>query len=414
MLLLRTLLTLCLALFAGTTVVDPSTLDGKVIFGYQGWFMTPNNGANVGFRHWSKDPNSMNPKTVNVDIWPDMTEYPADSIQSTDLVLPGSQSAPVFSSLNPGVMDLHFKWLQDYSLDGMFLQRFLGEVQDSRFFAIRNNVTINMRAAAEKYGRTFAIMYDISEMTDDGLLTKIQNDWKYLTETLQVTQSPQYQKHNGKPVLTIWGLGFTHINVSSSVALQIVSYFQSQGYYVIGGVPFAWRTNDQDSRPDFASVYQQFDALSPWAVGRFDDSGVKSAFEVRVLDKTLSYARGQYYAPVLFPGFSCANMNSPTAPLNQIPRLAGKFFMDQADGLVNILLAKKTFLYLAMFDEMDEGTAFFKAALNKNQVPVDPAFVTLDIDGTELPSDYYLQLAGQVTANFKKVSALTSKTLLRA
>jgi len=395
------------------SVVDASTLDGKVIFGYQGWFMTPNDGNNVGFRHWTNDTNSMNPHTVKVDIWPDMTEYPADAIQKTDLVLPNGQPATVFSSAHPGVMDLHFKWMQNYGLDGVFLQRFLGETRDKRFFDIRNKVTTNMKASAEKYGRTFAIMYDISGLTDSNLMSLIQNDWTYLIETLKVTQSPQYQKHNGKPVITIWGPGFTRVNVSSDVCLQMIAYFKSKGCYVIGGVPFYWRTSGGDSKPNFGGVYEQFDALSPWAVGRFSDSGVQKAFDTRVIDKTLTYSRGQYYAPVLFPGFSWANMN-PTASLNQIPRLGGKFFLDQADGLVNTLLAKKTFLYIAMFDEMDEGTSFLKAAPTNATTPVSPAFVTMDIDGFKLPSDFYLKLAGQVTANFKKVSAAASKTLFRA
>jgi len=395
---------------SSASIVDASTLDGKVIFGYQGWFLTSNDGNNVGFRHWSKNFDSMNPNTVNIDVWPDMTEYPVSATQKTDLVLTNGKPASVFSSTHPGVMDLHFKWMQNYGLDGVFLQRFLGEVQDGRFFNIRNKVTTNMRAAAEKYGRTFAIMYDISGLNDNGLLDKFKNDWKYLTETLKVTQSKQYQKHNGKPVVTIWGLGFGHVDISPQVSLQIIAYFKSKGCYVIGGVPFYWRTGDHDSKSNFGAVYQQFDALSPWAVGRFGDSGVKSALDVRVTDKTLTSSRGQYYAPVLFPGFSWANMNKPTARFNEIPRLGGKFFSNQATSILENLSAKKTFLYLAMFDEMDEGTAFFKTASTKADTPVSPAFVTLDTDGQKLPSDFYLKLAGQVTANFKKAS----KTSLRS
>jgi glycoprotein endo-alpha-1,2-mannosidase len=46
-------------------------------------------------------------------------------------------------------------------------------------------------------------------------------------------------------------------------------------------------------------------------------------------------------------------------------------------------------LYFAMFDEIDEGTAIFKASLNP---PVGKStFVTFD---PGIPSDYYLDLAG--------------------
>jgi hypothetical protein len=46
-------------------------------------------------------------------------------------------------------------------------------------------------------------------------------------------------------------------------------------------------------------------------------------------------------------------------------------------------------LYIAMFDEIDEGTAIFKASLNP---PAGKStFVTFE---PGIPADYYLQLAG--------------------
>ena len=32
--------------------VDATTLDGKVLCGYQGWFNTPGDGTQFGFNHW--------------------------------------------------------------------------------------------------------------------------------------------------------------------------------------------------------------------------------------------------------------------------------------------------------------------------------------------------------------------------
>jgi hypothetical protein len=53
-------------------------------------------------------------------------------------------------------------------------------------------------------------------------------------------------------------------------------------------------------------------------------------------------------------------------------------------------------LYVAMFDEMDEGTAIFKCA---DQVPVGTqGFVTND----GLPSDHYLWLTGQIGRVLRK------------
>jgi hypothetical protein len=52
-------------------------------------------------------------------------------------------------------------------------------------------------------------------------------------------------------------------------------------------------------------------------------------------------------------------------------------------------------IYGAMFDEVDEGTAMFKLAPTRESVPSGVPIVTLDADGEQLPSDWYLQLARQ-------------------
>ena len=58
-------------------------------------------------------------------------------------------------------------------------------------------------------------------------------------------------------------------------------------------------------------------------------------------------------------------------------------------------------IYVAMFDEIDEGTAIFKIARN---VPVgESKFIPLD-DG--IPSDHYLWLTGQAAVMLKKKQQL--------
>jgi hypothetical protein len=60
-------------------------------------------------------------------------------------------------------------------------------------------------------------------------------------------------------------------------------------------------------------------------------------------------------------------------------------------------------LYVAMFDEVDEGTAIFKCT---NRPPVDPEATFLTYEG--LPSDHYLKLtgrAGQLFGDRKPASA---------
>jgi hypothetical protein len=60
-------------------------------------------------------------------------------------------------------------------------------------------------------------------------------------------------------------------------------------------------------------------------------------------------------------------------------------------------------LYIAMFDEMDEGTAIFKTA---SRVPEGTlGFVT----EPALPSDHYLWLSGQIGKALRQEIPLTEK-----
>ena len=57
-------------------------------------------------------------------------------------------------------------------------------------------------------------------------------------------------------------------------------------------------------------------------------------------------------------------------------------------------------LKIAMFDEVNEGTAMFKAAPHRTDAPSQGYWLTLDADGGDLPSDWYLRLAGEITKAF--------------
>jgi hypothetical protein len=53
-----------------------------------------------------------------------------------------------------------------------------------------------------------------------------------------------------------------------------------------------------------------------------------------------------------------------------------------------------------MFDEVDEGTAIFKLAPHWRDAPDQGFWLTLDVDGADLPSDCYPRLAGETTGMF--------------
>ncbi len=374
--------------------VDASTLSNKLMMGYQGWFACPNDGSTVnGWNHWSS---SGTPVATNlaVDFWPDVSELGSNELFSTGMKLPDGSPAKVYSAFNQTTVVRHFKWMKDNHLDGVFLQRFGSELSSSTLFPFRNQVTVNVRVGAETYGRIFAIMYDISGMASNTLVSTLTNDWLYLVNNLGVTNSPAYARHRGKPVVAVWGFGFTDRPGTPQDAQTVIAFFKAAGCTVMGGVPTCWRTLTSDSQTNaaWATAYRSFDIISPWSVGRYSTTNQVDSFQASQIIPDLSDTRAHNldYMPVIFPGFSWHNLNGGT--FNQIPRYGGAFYWRQVYDYIG---AGCNMLYGAMFDEMNEGTSMLKMAATTNQLPTGASLVPLNIDGHSLPGDWYLQLANQ-------------------
>ena len=144
-------------------VVDATTLDRKLMFGYQGWFACPGDGSPLGaWEHWFVGGQPARAATLRVDMWPDGSELSAEERCETPLTLPSGATATLYSAYNPKTVDRHFRWMQEYDLAGVFLQRFTVRLQNSAVLGFRDGVARNVRSAAESNGRVFAIMYDIS------------------------------------------------------------------------------------------------------------------------------------------------------------------------------------------------------------------------------------------------------------
>ncbi len=110
------------------TDVDATTLDGKVLCGYQGWFNTPGDGTNFGFTHWGQGLNRPDGGRFTVDMWPDVSEYdPQDLCEVPGLKMPDGSPARLYSAFRKGPVLLHCKWMRQYGIDGVFLSRFVGE-----------------------------------------------------------------------------------------------------------------------------------------------------------------------------------------------------------------------------------------------------------------------------------------------
>jgi hypothetical protein len=385
--------------------VDASTLNGKVLLGYQGWFSCPGDGNPANnWRSWSRGVPAAD--TLTIDLFPDLSELDPDERCPVPGMTIGGKPAFLYSAWKPKTVARHFRWMKDYGLDGVLVQRFVGSIAGKR--SSGDVVLKNIVAGARQYGRTFAIEYDITGGDPATFAQTLKDDWVYLVDELKLTADPNYLRHNGKPVLSVWGMGLTedrHVPADPAAAAALVDWFRSKSaekYRVtyMGGTPSRWRTLDRDAKPDpgWTAVYQAMDVIQPWTVGRYRDAeGVDRWKDERIVTDLAETKRNrQLYMPVVFPGFSWHNLNR-TAAENQIPRHRGEFLWRQA---YNAKVSGATMLKIAMFDEVNEATAIFKAASRRKDAPDQGYWLTLDADGAELPSDWYLRLAGDITRMF--------------
>ncbi|MGD0750608.1 MAG: hypothetical protein ABSA23_04290, partial [Anaerolineales bacterium] len=106
----------------------------------------------------------------------------------------------------------------------------------------------------------------------------------------------------------------------------------------------------------------------------------------------------------VFPG--TAFHNTAGTPFNQIPRRGGNFYWRQ---VYNVVSLGAPMIFNAMFDEVDEATAMYKIAATTNDQPAGVQLVTMDVDGTKLPNDWYLRLGGAATMMLRGDIPLTAK-----
>jgi len=382
-----------------------SGIERKVLAGYQGWFACPTDGAPPGsWVHWFSG-SVPDAQHATFDVWPDTSELTPRERCPTAMTLPDGSQAVLYSSASPETVERHVTWMQQYGVDGVFYQRFLTTLDDPELAANRDLVLENLLRSAARHGRKVAVAWDVSGFTQERIRTAIARDWRHLVDDLHVTASPAYLYDHGRPLVEVWGLGFGHVEATPALAAAIVGDFHDAraprfAARVVGGVPSLWREPTGDASLDAAwtDAYAQFDVIHPWPLGRYWDDASIDVYRADGLgpDLGLTRSRGQGYMAVVFPGFSWHNLfrnRGEDWPLNQIPRRGGRFLWRQGWSAVE---AGATTVYVAMFDEVDEGTAIFKAAPTQTEIPADGTFLSLDADGERLPSDWYLRVTGEI------------------
>lgn len=370
--------------------VDASTLNGKHLMGYQGWFGTP---ASGGWSHWFGGQPTAGDATF--DVWPDTRELDPDELTDTAMDAKGGGKAKLWSSHNAKTVARHFRWMKEAGIDGVSMGRFSVGTANGGASPGFNQPLLNVRDAAEASGRVFFIWYDVSGHSASTFVADIKADWERLVDQQQITASPSYLRHRGRPLLGIWGVGIGDRPGTPADWANLIAFFKNHPnpkYRVTllaGGIP-GWATD-----PVWGPIFKSVDVISPWTVGAFADDAGADNFANSVVKPDLATCKqlGLDYMPVAFPGFSWHNLQQKHTPsaVNVFPRRGGRFYWRQVS---NIVAAGATNLFTAMFDEADEGTAMMKAAATQDSVPVQGQWLSLDADGEQLSSDFYLRLGG--------------------
>ena len=355
---------------------------GLVMAGYQGWFGAPDDGCSHGnqFYHWQGS-GGFNPGVLRntIDFWPDMSEY--EKQYDTSFTYPDGTTATVYSAYDESTVLLHFKWMKEYGLDGVFMQRFVSEVINNPAGKDHfDKVLESAMKGSNQYERAVCVMYDLGGFMSDGKRTvnAVLDDAQSIMDKynlLDRTQQKFYLYENGKPLIVLWGVGFNDGRPYSLDDIQqLMDGLKQKGFSIMLGVPTHWRSLSSDCLNDkkVHELIKAADVVMPWFVGRYDRNSYPNFHSLIAQDiewcKDPEQGDGVEYAPLCFPGFSWRNMN-PSGAI--ISRERGGFIWDQ---MYNCIKSGAQMLYIAMFDEVDEGTAIYKC-LNASDVPSnDPGF----------------------------------------
>lgn len=373
--------------------VETSTVLGKLMCGYQGWFRAPGDGSGQGWVHWGRG-RSFDPDHCTIDYWPDTRELDDEEKYPTGFKHADGSTAHVYSSFDKQPVLRHFEWMKEAGIHGVFLQRFINGTEPPMKLYGYTKVLENVREGANTYGRSWALMYDMSGAKNaEQAIRLFKTDWKRLIDHMKLGFDPNdkaYQHHKGKPLVAIWGL-FENREGMPEFYNEIIDFVKNDpvygGFSVMIGIENYWREGSGEKYDILREAVKKADIISPWTVGRYRSPESAEAFIKRMHGPDIAWCEEHDidFLPVIFPGFSWHNLKEES-PLDQIPRLQGQFFWRQV--YENLQVGAKMF-YVAMFDEVDEGTAIFKVH------PDPPVGNSPFLNYNGLPEDHYMWLAGK-------------------
>jgi hypothetical protein len=442
-------------LFSGSAFaqVANNTLNNRIIVGYQGWFGATGDGSTQNtFNHWliSRSDGRVTPA---VDIWPAMGEY-TKTYNLGSRLLRTNQAAKVFSSYDLETVQVHFKWMRDYGIDGAVTGRQTKTIADGGAKkAFRDKVLRNVASASVTYGRVFYINYDISEEENNlastnvngNVFDRIKNDMDYWfgPNGFTTTQKGRYVTINNKPVVRIFGVGSPRNKRTDGPWIFSAAQAKSKldtlnnSYTVMLCVNKDWRTlpsggnirtdwtGNDTQRNAARDVWKQAQYMQGWVVNSFGTTTAADTYYQNTLVADINWGKSQSpvvnVIPVIWPGFSWRNLKDAAYSYNQVPRGNGSFYWNNGYESIKALKDRSApvkCVQVAMFDEIDEGTAIMKVQTVLNNTPKADAFSRLsdntqatfitNVGGNNNESDYFLWLTQQLKSNLTRSGAPSS------
>ena len=403
-------------------------LDNGVWVGYQGWHLAKGDGSRLNqWKHWFEK-NVPDAEHLHGDQWPGgWDEYGSNKLHATQMHYPDGRPVSVYTSYDYETVDLHVKWMKEYGIQGAYLQRQQNLIEKPQEKKWRDTVARNMQKACEKHGVKFAIMLANNAKTPEensGFSQRIINDWKHLVDELQITASPSYARQEGRPVVAMWGFGNADRPITPAEAQTVVDFLtkgpDKYRAYVVGGVAREFLAKSPNSAPlgDWLAVYETLDMITPWRGVQHVNTGAAAAkrmVNTLVAEKAWCDKRGIEYMPVVFPGGSARGTKD--TQLNNYPRRAGQYLWEQVNVVFRDVFNEREvkYLYVAMFDEIDEGSAVYKTAARTTDLPrpgemVHNNFDTIGIPPRlhNLPEDWYLRLCAEIQSIMENKKSITS------
>lgn len=394
--------------------VSAGDLDDGIWVGYQAWHLAEGDGSpRGGWNHWFRR-NQPDADHLHGDQWPGaLDEYPI--LYPTGMRYPDGRPVRLYSCYDYETIELHVRWMKQYGIKGLALQRQQNIIDRPAERAWRDTVARHVRRACEEHGVRFFLMpcnNAKTERSNEGVVERFAADWRHVVDELRLTESPMYARQDGLPVVIAWGFGNSDRPLSPAQAHEIIDVFKSgpERYraFLGGGIirNFLDRSPNGFPLDDWVEVYSRFDLIKPWRgaqmVGRGMERAEQNAIRTLLKEKAWCVERGISYMPVIFAGGSAGG--TKRTELNNFPRMGGQYYWAQFSAVMDHAFQPDDgrFVYVAMFDEVDEGTAIYKTANRPDMLPLPGRMVHNNIDPDvpdhlrDLPEDWYLRLTREM------------------